>query len=256
MRGELAIPASTLLAFGLVLLRLVGIFVLIPLPVKDAGPSVARIVFALAATIALFPVWPHVDAAVTLGTVVGWVFSETALGLAIGLTVSFLAEAMTLGAQILSQQAGYAYASIVDPLTQADSDVLPAATQVVAGLLFFTTGLNRVLISVLAATLTAYPPGSFEVNRQLGTTIIRLSANMFNFGLRLALPVIGLLLMTDIALALVGRLNAQVHLGMQAFPVKMMLNLVALVAVFAAAPLLYESFSGEVITTLRQYFVR
>lgn len=256
MHGELVVPASLLLAFGLVLIRVVGIFVLIPMPGKDAGPSVARIVFALAATIALFPAWPQIDAsAVTLGTVLGWIVSETALGLAIGLMVTFLAEAMTLGAQVLGQQAGYAYASIVDPMTQADSNVLPAATQVIAGLLFFTTGLHRTIMGVLAATLTTYPPGSFQLTQQLATTVIRLSANTFTFGLRLALPIIGLLLMTDIALALVGRLNSQIHLSMQAFPIKMMLNLTALVTVFAAAPLLYGQFSAEIVAMLRRYFV-
>jgi flagellar biosynthetic protein FliR len=256
MHGELTLPASTLLAFALVLIRLVGMFVLIPLPIRDAGPGAARIVFAIACTIALYPVWPQVNAAeVTIGTMVAWIASETMLGLAIGLMVSFLAEAMTFGAQVLSQQAGYAYASIVDPLTQADSDVLPAAAQVLAGLLFFTTGLHRVLIAVLASTLSSYPPGHFQPDHAFATTLIRLSANTFNFGLRLALPIIGLLLMTDIALALLGRLNAQIHLGMQAFPVKMLLNLTAMVAVFATAPMLYQSFAEEVVTTLRKFFV-
>jgi flagellar biosynthetic protein FliR len=256
MHGELTIPASTVLGFALVLIRMIGIFVLIPMPVKDAGPGAARIVFALACTIALFPVWPQVDASqATLGVMAGWIVSETTLGLAIGLMVSFLAEALMFGAQVLGQQAGYAYASIVDPLTQADSDVLPAATQVLAGLLFFTTGLHRVILGVLASTLTTYPPGHFQVSQQLASTVIRLSANMFSFGLRLAFPIIGLLLMTDVALSLLGRLNAQIHLGMQAFPVKMMLNLVALVTVFGAAPVLYQSFAAQVVETLRRYFV-
>lgn len=256
MHGELSVPASTVLAFALVLIRLVGIFALIPMPIKDAGPSAARVIFAVATTIALFPVWPSVDASqATLGTMLGWVVSETTLGLAIGLMVSFLAEAMTFGAQVLGQQAGYSYASIIDPMTQADSDVLPAATQVLAGLLFFTTGLHRVLIGVMASTLTTYPPGRFQLNQELASTVIRLSANTFSFGLRLAFPIVGLLLMTDIALALLGRLNAQIHLSMQAFPVKMMLNLIALVAVFAAAPVLYQSFAAQVIETLRRYFV-
>jgi flagellar biosynthetic protein FliR len=256
MHGELAIPASTVLAFGLVLIRFIGIFILIPMPAKDAAPGTARIIFALAATLALFPCWPQVDVAeATIGIVLGWVVSEMALGLAIGLMVTFLAEAMTFGAQVLSQQAGYSYASTVDPMTQADSDVLPAATQVVAGLLFFTTGLHRTVIGVLASTLSAYPPGQFQLTRNLATTVVRLSANTFEFGLRLALPIIGLLLMTDLALGLVGRLNSQIQLSTQAFPVKMMLNLLAVTAVFAAAPLLYESFAAQITEALRKYFV-
>jgi flagellar biosynthesis protein FliR len=256
MHGELTISASTLLAFALVLIRLVGIFVLIPMPIKDAGPSVARIVFAVACTIALFPCWPTLDSSqATLTVMLGWVVSEATLGLAIGLMVSFITEALTLGAQLLAQQAGYAYASIVDPVTQADSDVLPAAAQVLAGLLFFSTGLHRIIIRVFAVTLATYPPGRFRLSRDLANTVIHLSADIFTYGLRLALPIIGLLLMTDIALALMGRLNSQVHLSMQAFPAKMLLTLGALVAVFVAAPVLYQSFATHVFEEIRTHFV-
>ena len=257
MRGELIIPASLLIAFGLVLIRVIGIFIFIPMPVKDAGPGVARIVFAVATSIALFPCWPQIDAyGITFGTVLLWVASEAAMGLAIGLMVAFLAEAMTLGAQLLSQQAGYSYASIVDPVTQADSNVLPAAAQIMAGLLFFTTGLHRTLVGILAATITTYPPGSFSVSQDLTKTVVGLAANAFSFGLRLALPIMGLLLLTDLALALLGRLNSQLHLSMQAFPVKMMLNLLTLMTVFAAAPLLYQAYASDIVANLHRYFVR
>ncbi len=257
MHGELTIPASTLLGFALVLIRLVGIFVLIPMPIKDAGPGVARVFVALACTIALFPFWPAIDAeTATLGVMAGWMVSEITLGLAIGLMVSLLAEAMTFGAQILGQQAGYAYASIVDPVTQADSDVLPAAAQILAGLLFFTTGLHRNVVGVLASTLRTYPPGHFRLSQELARTVLLLCANTFSFGLRLAFPVIGLLLMTDLALALLGRLNAQIHLSMQSFPVKMLLNLIALTTVFAAAPVLYRSLGDRIMQVLEHYFVR
>ena len=256
MRADLTAPASLLLGFLLVLIRLVGVFVFIPLPGKDSGPSVARILLALATAIALFPVWPIVDASkVTTAVMTSWIFSETALGVSIGLMVSFLAEALTFGAQVLGLQAGYSYASVVDPVTQANSDVLIAGTQIVAGLFFFTTGLHRGVIGVLASTLTAYPPGRFHMDQQLAAMVIQLGSNIFIFGLRLSLPIIGLLLMTDISLALLGRLNSQIHLSMQAFPVKMMLNLIALATVFVAAPVLYESFSTQIMDTLRRLFV-
>jgi flagellar biosynthesis protein FliR len=256
MHSDLTVSASTLLAFALVLIRLVGIFVLIPMPIKDAGPRAARILFALACTIALFPCWPTLDSSqATPAVMLGWVVSEASLGLAIGLMVSFIAEALTLGAQLLAQQAGYAYASIVDPVTQADSEVLPAAAQILAGLLFFTTGLHRVIIRVFAITLATYPPGRFTLTKDLANTVVRLSADTFTYGLRLALPIIGLLLMTDIALALVGRLNSQIHISMQAFPAKMLLTLIALVAVFVAAPILYQSFANHVFEAIGRHFI-
>ncbi len=256
MHAELTISPSTLLAFLLVLARMSGAFVFVPMPVKDAGPSVARVVLALALTIALFPRWPSIavhDA--TPGLIVVWVISEAAIGGAIGLMVSFLSEALTFGAQILGLQAGYGYASVVDPTTQADSDVLPVITQLTAGLLFFTTGLDRYVIRAFADSLDKYPPGTFVLKADLATAVIHLASSIFSVGLRLAFPILGLLFMTDIALALVGRINSQLHLSMHAFPVKMLMTLAMLGAVLAVSPQLYEGYAAEVFKTLHNSFL-
>lgn len=255
MHAELTISASTLIAFVLVLSRMVGVFVFVPLPVKEAGPSVARIAFGFATALALFPRWPVIDARdLTLGTFAAWLISEAALGTAMGLMVSFITEFLTFAAQILGLQAGYGYASVVDPTTQADSDVLPVLAQLTAGLLFFTTGLHRYVISAFAASLNRYPPGQFAVTQDLVRTVIKLSSNVISVGLRLALPVIGLLLMTEVALALLSRINSQLHIGMQAFPAKMMLTLVTLASVLLIVPVLYQAFASEVFENIRRNF--
>jgi flagellar biosynthetic protein FliR len=257
MQNELTLPVGTLLGFALVLARISGVFVFVPFPTQNAGPVPARIALALATAMALFPHWPSVDPqAFQLGTMVLWMISELALGTCIGLMVSFVSEALTFGAQALSLQAGYGYASVVDPTTQADSNVLPAMAQLMAGLLFFTTGLHRYVIGVFARSLDAYPPGNFTLPKEMLGALLRLGSSIFTVGLRLALPVIALLLMTDIALALIGRINSQLQLGIHAFPAKMLLTLFLLSIVLLAAPNLFNAYAGEVVRTLRGLLLR
>ena len=179
-----------------------------------------------------------------------------ALGASIGLMVGFIAEAFTFGAQVLSFQAGYAYATAVDPTSEADSDVLPVLIQLMSGLLFFLTGLHRALIRVLAESLERYPPGSFLADQSLAQTITKLGSSIFSVGLRLSLPVIGLLLMSEVALGLVGRINSQLHLAQQAMPAKMLITLATLAAVLAVVPALYESWAAEVLLSIRKTFGR
>ncbi len=152
------IAASTLVAFLLVLARMLGVFVFIPMPFKDAGPSLSRVVMALGCTIALYPRWPTVQVSeLSLTTMLALLASDTALGVSVGLMVSFLSEAFTVGARSLALQAGYGYASVIDPVTAADSDVLGVLAQTLAGLLFFTLNLHRVLIRIFADSLETYP---------------------------------------------------------------------------------------------------
>jgi flagellar biosynthetic protein FliR len=257
MHGELTLSASTLFAFLLVLARLTGTFVFVPLPGADGSFAPPRIVLALACTIALFPRWPRVDMTQTgLAQMLLWTLSEAAMGMTVGLLVSFIAESLTLGAQMLSLQAGYGYASVVDPNTQADAGILLVMAQLTATLLFFVSGLDRVVIQAFALSLDSYPPGTFALSRGLGETVIHLGSNIFSVGLRLAFPVIGLLLMTDIALGLLGRINAQLQLVIQAFSAKMLLALVTLTGVLIVIPSIYQAFAGEVFRVVREQILR
>ena len=55
--------------------------------------------------------------------------------------------------QVMSMQAGYAFASTFDPNTQADSGVVVVLMQIVSGLLFFTTGLDREVVRIFARSM-------------------------------------------------------------------------------------------------------
>jgi flagellar biosynthesis protein FliR len=152
---------------------------------------------------------------------------------------------------MLGLQAGYGYVSVIDPTTQADSEVLQVLSQLTAGLLFFAIGLDRFVLQAFAQSLERYPPGSFVLTRNLAQSVIELGSDVFSVGLRLAFPVLGLLLMTEISLALVGRMSAQLHLGAHAAPVKLLLTLVTFAAVVKVAPQLYEAYASRMLRTLQ-----
>src|SRR5579884_1322541 len=247
----ISFPAATVFAFLMVLVRMLGAFVFVPLPVTNAGPSQLRVVIALACTMALYPRWPATNPPDTLAQMFVWLVAEAALGISIGLAVSFISEALTVGAQMLSLQAGYGFASVVDPTTQADSGVLLIVAQLTAGLLFFATGLDREVIVAFATSLEKFPPGAFAISRNAAQMLLQTGAGIFVVGLRIALPIIGLMLMTDIALALLGRINSQLHLISLAFPAKMLLALAMLSTVLIVFPSLYSSFASQVFGALR-----
>jgi len=233
---------STVYAFLLVLVRMTGAFVFVPIPGAKDTPVPAKAFLGVAVTFAMFPLWPALDAAeMTVGRLTGWMLSEAALGITIGLVVAFIAEAIVLAAQIAGLQAGYAYASVVDPNTQADSGVMLVLAQLTAGMLFFTLGMDRDVIRILARSLTAHPPGTFVLTRPMAEQVLRLGTDVFATGLRLAMPVVALLALVDIALALLGRINAQLQLLTIAFPVKMLAALLLFAWIAALYPTIYRS---------------
>ena len=247
----LGLPLSTLWAFLLVLARVAGLVAFLPVPGFRAAPDSVRIVLTLSLTFALFPVWPALpNASPSMAQLTIWGFSEAGFGLVIGLAVGFLTEAFQVAAQIAGLQAGYGYSVTVDPTSQADSGVLQVILLLTTGLLFFALGIDRDLIRVLAASFEKFPAGSWAPTAQSLDGVLKLGGGMFATGLRLAWPIVALLLLIDVALALLGRMQQQLQLLSLAFPVKMLATLAILTALAPQLPKLFSAGAERTLTVL------
>jgi flagellar biosynthetic protein FliR len=235
--GSLTLSVDTLYSFLLALARVAAAITFVPIPSMSAAPQPMRAAFALACTFALYSRWPEVHAGEVSGaTLIIWVAAEAALGIGIGVCVSIALEGFSFAAQMIGVPAGFSFASTVDPNTEADSSVLAVLAQLIAGLLFFTLGLDREVLRLFALSMEKVPAGTFVFGRATIETMVRASADLFVVGVRLAMPIVALLIMVDIAVALLGRVNAQLQLMSLAFPAKMLVGLLMLGWVAQAFP--------------------
>ena len=258
MPANLTLPVPLVYAFLLVLARVAGVFVFVPLPgMQNRASEMSRIALAVVVTVALFAQWPTINAEhLGIGQLAGWIVVEATLGIAVGLAVSFLIEGIVMAAQLIGLQAGYAYAAVVDPNTQADAGVLMVFAQLTGGMLFFAMGLDREIVRIFARSLETIPPGAFQLTRPMAEQILGLGAGVFTMGLRLALPAVALLALVDIALALLGRINAQLQLITLAFPVKMLAALVLIAAIAVLLPTVFRAYSGGVLGVVKTALIR
>jgi flagellar biosynthetic protein FliR len=245
------LPLSSVFSFLLVLARVSGLIVFLPVPGFRAAPTTVRALLAVAVSIALFPDWPVLPTpAPSLSQLAAWAFLEAGFGLTAGLAVGFLTEGFQVAAQIIGLQAGYGYSLTVDPTSEADSGVLQVIMSLASGLLFFTLGLDRDLLRALAASLDKFPAGAWHTSAASVDGIVRLGAGMMMAGLRLALPVVATLLLIDVSLALLGRMQQQLQLLSLAFPVKMLAALALLAALSPAFPRSFSSSAEPMLSTL------
>ena len=254
MPVDFGLGLPTLYGFLLVLARVSGVFALVPLPGFQSGPRLARIVLSVAITMALYPLWPLVDAPRVDGArLLVWALAELAVGVTIGLGVAFILEVFVMAAQILSLNAGFSFAQTIDPATQAESGVLLVFAQLAGGVVFLALGLDREVIRTLAYSLETHPAGGW-IARPGAEALLRLGGDMLALAVRLALPSVALLVLADIALGLLGRLNAQLQLLTLSFPIKMAAALVLAGWAAALLPRLLAAYGGTVFGTLRRSF--
>ena len=246
MPDNVTLSVGALYGFMLVLARVSGALIFVPLPGLKGAPEPVRVALALGFTLALYGQWPVVATDnVTVAVLAGWALSEAAVGLAIGVSVAIALEAFSLAAQVLGLQAGYAYASTIDPNSEADSGILLVFAQLMSGMLFFAMGLDREMLRLFAISLEKVPAGEYVFSRATAEPLIRLGATLFSVGVRLALPVVALLVMVDVALALLGRINSQLQLLSLSFPAKMLTTLILLSWMAGMFPRILREISGQ-----------
>lgn len=235
------VPNQALLwSFLLALARVAGLVALVPVPGGRMAIEPGRIVMAFALTVALFPFWPEVAGTPGLGQMAAWIVMESSFGLVMGLGVSLLIETAVLAAQMAGLQAGYGYASTIDPSSEADSSVLQILAHLCSSLLFFSFGMTQELLRALARSFRKQPPGQWWPDGSHAETILALGSEMWAGALRLALPVLALLFLVDLSLALLSRIHAQLQLLTLAFPAKMLVTLAMLALLAGALPVLFQ----------------
>jgi len=237
MQNDSLLGYDVIFGFLFTLARVSSVIAFLPLGAFRGAPEAPKILLSVGLTLILWPqrrtgTFDHVSIARLTAGISG----EVAIGLAIGLCVAIVLEVFQVAAQSVSLQAGFAFASTFDPNSGADSTVLLTLANLTASLIFFASGSDRMLVRALADSLRLCPPESFALRRAWAEAVSQFAATVFGLGLRLAMPLIALLLLVDISLAVFGRVQAHLHLVSLAMPVKLGVSMLLMAATLAYQP--------------------
>ena len=247
----LIVPQEWMLGFLLVMARVGGLMALAPLPGARMFPPTAKAAFVLVLSFLLLPTATILPTGpVGMGTMTAWMLHEAAFGLAVGLALLFLNEMLALAAQMLGFQAGYSYINTIDPSTQVDATILNVLLALLGGLLLFSLDLHLQVIRALAVSLTRVPLGEFTLQAPAALQLAKLGSTVFETAVRLALPVVAILLLLDIALALLSYVNARLQLLTLSFPIKMLVTMGALYIIVLAVPRLFQDLVRQALAAV------
>ena len=252
MPGSLVFSTQLAVTWLLVFARVAGVVTLAPLPGSRLFPASARAALALLLTAVLAPMAMAPYPGAGAWTVGVWMIREAGFGLAVGVAMQFLLEMMGLAAQMLGFQAGYSYINTVDPASQVDATILNVLITMLGGLLFFSLDLHLHLVRALARSLELVPLGQFSLAPQAGIRVAQLGGAALETAVRLAYPVVAVLVLLDLALSLLSYVNARMQLLTLSFPVKMLATLGGLALILDQAPRLFQQLAQQALGTVEE----
>lgn len=210
-------------------------------PFNNAGLTTrVRLVLGLAIAMAVspaLPAMPAIEPASGLGLLI--LAQQMIIGLAMGFALRLVFSAVDLAGMMISTQMGLGFATAYDPQSASQTPVVSEFIGLLALLMFLSIDGHLMVISTLVQSFTFLPVKLLAISEASWLNIASAGGIIFSAGVMLALPAVTALLITNVALGVLGRVAPQLNLIVIGFPVTILLGFIALYVgmSYLAAPL-------------------
>ena len=255
---EFQLPIAEVMRFVIVLTRLSGIMLCAPFFTGGYMPAHIRVVFTFFATLALTPALPlgNIPTGLGLGSIAVLLLYEIIFGLVIGFTALCIFAGLQLGGQIISFNIGFSMINLIDPQTQVNMPIFSFIINYIGLLLFILINGHHFFLLAVYESFTTLPVGGFVLDGPLINQIVGFTASLFVIGIKIAGPIIVVVVVVDIIVGLIGRAAPQIHVLVVGMPLKILVGFATLSISLYFFPRYLESLFLSLSRTIHALVVR
>ena len=232
-------------------LRVLALFSAMPVFAQRGVPMRLRIGLAfLIAFCAQAALPPTAPIALDSSAAVVAVLQQVLLGVALGFAVRIVFSAVEFAGELVGLQMGMNFATFFSPMSGGDQTAVSRFYGISIAWLFIVTGGHLLVIGAVVQSFSAFPVAGdpFDVLRALQPQ--RWGAEIFRLGLWIALPLLAMLLFTNLILGVISRVAQQMNVFAIGFPITLG---VGLAGVLATLPLMETPFTMALERMLSQF---
>ncbi len=211
------------------LVRILGVLMVTPMFGHRSTPVRIRIGLGVFITLVLVPTLPappDIDIGSWQGLFV--LVQQILIGISIGFVVRVAFAALDVAGEIIGLQMGLGFASFFDPQTAGQSLVLARFFNMLGVLIFVVVNGHLLLLDALAGSFHSLPVSAAPLAAAGFRSIAAFGGTAFSIGLQLALPLIAIMLMTNLALGILTRASPQLNIFAIGFPITLSVGLITL----------------------------
>ncbi|NLK51765.1 MAG: flagellar type III secretion system protein FliR [Syntrophomonadaceae bacterium] len=221
--------------FLVVLARVSGVFQIAPIFAGERTPIYIRtglaaifsILIAMVLPVSLDPI-PQQLLPFILGMA-----GEFILGFAIGFIIYLVFVAVQVAGQFIDMQMGFGIVNVLDPQSGIQMPLVGNFLYIIALLVFLSVNGHHLILTALVKSYDFIPVMGFTYESGLTEIIIILFCGMFLTAMKIAVPVVITLVVTDIALGLVARTVPQMNVFIVGLPMKIMVGIFSLITIMS-----------------------
>lgn len=216
--------------FLLIFVRITGIFIMAPVFGSKNVNKYIKAGLALIITYILFPLTFN-NAVIIPEHFLPYLFivlGELIVGLIIGFVSSLVFSAIQMSGQLLDMQIGFGVINIIDPQSGGQVPLIGNFKYILALIIFLATNGHHVLLSALFASFKLIPVTGVIVHTTLTEFIVNMVSGTFVIALKISMPILITIVITDIALGILARTMPQMNIFVVGVPGKILVGLFVL----------------------------
>ncbi|OGU37124.1 MAG: flagellar biosynthetic protein FliR, partial [Hydrogenophilales bacterium RIFOXYA1_FULL_63_33] len=218
-----------LISFIWPLTRILGLIMVAPVFGHSSVPRRVKIGLGVFIALIIAPTLPPMPD-VGLGSWHGLfiLIQQLLIGMAIGFIMRVVFAAVEAAGEIVGLQMGLGFASFFDPQSAGQTIVISQFFNLLASLLFLAVNAHLLLLGILVESFKSLPISPQPLSAAGFYSVANYGSVVFSVGLQLALPLIAILLMTNLALGILTRSAPQLNIFAIGFPITLGVGLIAL----------------------------
>lgn len=226
MPFELLTFQNLLPAFALVVARVSGVVLGVPMLSSVQIPREAKVWLTATLSLMVFPLAaPHLPMGLTLGQSVVGMVGEFIIGEVIGLGTGLVFVAAEVAGKLVSHQAGLSIGTTINPFFDEESMVLDQLWFFTAAMLFLALRGHVLVVTALLDSIVTIPPMMARIDGSAGEFAMAMLQSTFQLGLRLAGPAIVALMLTSLVMGFLTRTMPQINVLSVGFAIKILVAL-------------------------------
>ncbi|OUE42066.1 flagellar biosynthetic protein FliR [Billgrantia desiderata SP1] len=209
--------------------RILAFFQAAPLWGHSSVPNQAKIGLAFLITLVIAPVLPPMpDVPLVSWAGFGILVEQMLIGIAIGLVMHVVFAVVQAAGEFIGLQMGLAFASFFDTGSGTNTMILSRIFFMVTLLMFLALGGHLMVLEALVSSFYGLPIGIGAFNPAAFEMMVRYGGTIFVAGMSLALPLVGSLLIINLAMGILNRSAPQLTVFNIGFPTSLTVGLVLL----------------------------
>ena len=178
------------------------------------------------------------------------VLQQVLIGLSLGFAVKIVFVAVQYAGEIIGLQMGLNFAAFFNPMSGGQETAVSRFFGISVSWLFIVSGGHLLVIAAIVQSFAAFPVGGDPFAFLRNVEPQRWGAEIFSLGLWLALPLVAMLLFTNLVLGVIARVAQQMNIFAIGFPITLG---VGLIGVLLTLPLMDAPFTMALERMLQNF---